>query len=101
MIIYNVTVQVEASIAKEWLAWLVGEHIPEILRTGCFTDFRVVRLLEVDEEEGPTYAVQYHAQNRSDYDRYMHLHAPLMQQKSFARWGNRFIAFRSLMEVVH
>ncbi|MER3463690.1 MAG: DUF4286 domain-containing protein [Chitinophagaceae bacterium] len=101
MIIYNVTVKVESTIADAWLQWLLNEHIPDIMRTNCFTDYKIVRLLEVDDSEGPTYAIQYHADSKADYNRYLELHAPSMRQRSYEKWGERFIAFRSLMEVVH
>ena len=100
MIIYNVTIKVEASIAEEWLNWLLHEHIPDIMHTGCFSSHKVVRLLEVDDSEGPTYAIQYNADSKADYNRYIEMYASDMRQKSSERWGNRFIAFRSVMQVV-
>ena len=100
MIIYNVTIKVEGSIADTWLQWLLDEHIPDVMSTGCFSGHKVVRLLEVDESEGPTYAIQYSADSKADYNRYIQLHAPTMRQRSFDKWGNRFIAFRSVMQVV-
>lgn len=100
MIIYNVTIKVDESIAVDWLQWLQHEHIPDVMETNCFTDHRVVRLLEVDDSEGPTYAVQYTAQSKADYNRYISLHAAEMRQRSIEKWGNRFIAFRSVMQVV-
>jgi hypothetical protein len=100
MIVYNVTVKVEESIAGAWLQWLFNEHIPEIMNTGCFSGYKVVRLLEVDDSEGPTYAVQYNADSKADYNRYVSLHAPQLRQKAFDKWGNGFIAFNSVMQVV-
>ena len=100
MIIYNVTVKVEASIAENWLQWLLNEHIPDVMATKCFSEYKVVRLIEIDDTEGPTYAIQYHAETKSDYNRYIELHAPEMRQRSYEKWGDRFIAFRSVMQVV-
>lgn len=100
MIIYNVTVKVEASIANAWLQWLLNEHIPSIMQTNCFVDYKVVRLLEVDDSEGPTYAIQYFAESKADYNRYIEIHASKMQKLSYEKWNDRFIAFRSAMEVV-
>lgn len=100
MIIYNVTIKVEQSIADPWLQWLLDEHIPDVLKTNCFTDYKVVRLLEVDDSEGPTFAIQYHAESKADYNRYIEQHADQMRKKSFDKWGDRFIAFRSVMQVV-
>lgn len=101
MFIYNVTIKVDASIAKEWLKWLQEEHIPEILNTDCFTDARILRLLEVDDSGGPTYAVQYTAPSKALYNRYISVFAPELRDRSYARWGDRFIAFRSVMQVVN
>lgn len=101
MIIYNVTVKVMPEIHESWLDWLKETHVPEVLDTGCFREARVLRMLEVDESEGPTYTVQYTAESKSDYNRYIERHAPVMRQRSAEQWGERFIAFRSVMEIVH
>lgn len=98
MIIYNVTIKVEASIAVQWLQWMFNEHIPDVMQTGCFTANRVTQLLEVDDSEGPTYAIQYHAASKADYNRYILRHAEGLRDKSYQKWGNRFIAFRSVMQ---
>jgi hypothetical protein len=100
MIIYNVTIKVDESIADIWLQWLLKEHVPDVMNTGCFSSYKVVRLLEVDDTEGPTYAVQYHAASKADYNRYLEMFANEMRQRSLDKWGNRFIAFRSVMQVV-
>jgi hypothetical protein len=101
MFIYNVTIKVDASIKEEWLNWLKQEHIADVLSTGCFTDATILRLLEIDDTEGPTYAIQYKAESKALYDRYVEKFAGDMRQRSFDKWGNRFIAFRSLMQVVN
>lgn len=100
MIIYNVTIKVTHAIAHEWLAWLQNEHIPDIINTGCFSHATVLHLLETDESEGPTYAIQYFAESKNKYDDYLEKFAGEMRQKSFAKWGNQFIAFRSVMQIV-
>ena len=100
MIIYNVTIKVAQPIADEWLQWLREEHIPEMLNTGCFYNHKIVRLLEVDDSEGPTYAIQYNAASKADYNRYIEQHAEVLRSKSYKKWGDKFIAFRSVMQVV-
>ncbi len=101
MLLYNVTVKVNSEIGHDWLCWLQQEHVPEVLATGCFRKATICRLLEVDDSEGPTFSIQYQADTREDYDRYIGEHASLMRQKSFDRWGDRFIAFRSLLQVIN
>ncbi len=100
MIIYNVTTKVSDAIAIEWLHWLKEEHIPSMTGTGCFTHAIILRLLEVDNTEGPTYAVQYFAENQQSYDKYIAEFANEMRQEAFKKWGDQFISFRSLMHIV-
>lgn len=101
MIIYNVTIKVQKAISNIWLQWLKEEHIPDVINTGCFTHAVILKLMEVDETEGPTYAIQYHAESKGLYNNYIENHAAQMRQKGYNKWGNQFIAFRSVMQVVN
>jgi hypothetical protein len=101
MIIYNVTIKVNEAIAKDWLLWLQQEHIPDLINTGCFTKAVVLKLLDESEPEDPTYAVQYYAENKARLDSYLSQFATEMRNRAFAKWGDQFIAFRSVMEVVN
>lgn len=98
MIIYNVTIKVDQEIATEWVTWMKEEHIPELMNTGLFTDSRLCRLLEQDETEGITYIAQYFCDGMEQYNTYISEYARKMRDKGFTRFGNRFIAFRTIME---
>jgi Domain of unknown function (DUF4286) len=100
MIIYNVTIKVHSDIHNEWVQWLKKEHVPDIMQTKCFSDFKILKLLEVDEAEGPTYAIQYFAESKALYNIYIEKFAGEMRNQSFAKWGDKFIAFRSVMQIV-
>jgi hypothetical protein len=100
LIVYNVTTKVAHTIQQDWLQWIKEEHIPDIINTGCFTHACVLQLLETDDSEGPTYTVQYFAESKSLYNNYMEKFAAQMRQKAFDKWGDKFIAFRSLMQVI-
>jgi hypothetical protein len=100
MFIYNITIKVNNSIAQEWMKWQMEEHVPEIMATGLFTEFKIFRLLDQDDYEGPTFVFQYYADERKKYDRYIREYAPRLIEKAFQKWGNGFITFRSLLERV-
>jgi hypothetical protein len=100
MITYNITVKVTAAIASDWVLWQKEVHMPEVISTGCFTHAQILELLEVDTEEGPTYVVQFFAESKAQYNLYHEKFAAELRQKSFDRWGNQFIAFRSVMKLV-
>ena len=101
MIVYNVTTKVTHAINNAWLQWMKYEHIPEIISTGCFSNGTILQLLETDESEGPTYTVQYFAESKSLYNNFIEKFAPQLRQKAFAKWGDQFIAFRSVMQVIN
>lgn len=89
MIIYNVTVSVDADIADEWLDWMRTTHIPDVMATGLFLDHRLCRVLNV-EDEGRTFAIQYTLADMATYDRYAaeHAHACRTKRASGTRDGS-------------
>lgn len=101
MIIYNVTVKVDLSIAAAWQQWMKEEHLPEMMQTGLFLDYKMCRLLEQDEQEGATFVVQYNADSKEHYQTYISEHAPKMRQKGLDKFGGKFAAFRTVMEVIN
>ncbi len=99
MYIYNVTIKIEKSIEQEWLNWMKEEHIKDVINTGLFHDYTFIELLEpTDEDGGKTFIVQYHTNNLSDYNKYIEEHATALREKAFSKFGNRFIAFRTLLK---
>ncbi|MGB8194500.1 MAG: DUF4286 family protein [Chitinophagaceae bacterium] len=101
MIIYNVTSKVDRNIAEEWLKWLHDEHIPQVFQSGCFVKYQLVKLVDAEELDSVTYATQYYAETQQNIDRYLDEHAKELREKGFKRWGNSFIAFSTIMEVIN
>jgi hypothetical protein len=59
------------------------------------------RLLEQDDTEGLTFVIQYFSPSLENYYRYIEEFAPVLRKKALDKWGARFIAFRTIMEVVN
>ena len=100
MIVYNVTIKISWKIHDDWLSWLKNIHIPEVIDTGCFTHYTILRLLEVDETDGPTYTVQYFVKSKALYNNYIENFAAVLREKGYQQWGDQFVAFRSVMQIV-
>lgn len=101
MIIYNVTMKVDWTIAEDWLQWMEDSYIPQLIGTGYFQKHQFVRLLDVDETDGPTYAVQYYAASLKSYDDYAKEFASVFSKQLHAQWGDQCLAFSTLMEIVN
>jgi hypothetical protein len=99
MIIYNVTVNIENDVREEWLQWMKSKHIPDVMATGYFLENKVCKVL-VDEEQGTTYSIQYTCANMDDLKEYQTNHAPRLQKEVADKYANKFVAFRTLLEVV-
>ena len=52
MIIYNVTIKVEGKIAEAWLHWLLDEHIPDVIQTNCFIDYKLFDIFPLHSRHG-------------------------------------------------
>ena len=97
MIVYNITFKVRWSILDKWVTWQKEEHIPAHLKTGLFDEYKFFRLLEQDEDEGPTFVIQYSTGSEERYRQFMITSAPGLQQQAWNKWGDNFIAFRTVM----
>jgi len=100
MILYNVTVNVDPSVAEDWLTWMQTKHIPDVLNTGLFIENRLMRVLSTQEGEGNTFSVQYYLESMENYEMYRDLFAPALQKEHVDRYGSLCVAFRTLLESI-
>ena len=99
MILYNVTVSIDANIQDEWLGWMRSTHIPQVMETGCFLESRISRV-NGEEEGGVTYAITYLSPNQEIFETYEKEHAPLLQADHSAKYAGKFAAFRTTLNVI-
>jgi hypothetical protein len=99
-VIYNVTTTVSPAIEQAWLQWMLDTHIAEVLGTGCFYKHQLVKILEIDDTEGATYAIQYFAKSIASYHEYIVNYANAFRGEINDRWGDQVLSFRTLMGIV-
>ncbi|HMX03879.1 MAG TPA: DUF4286 family protein [Chitinophagales bacterium] len=100
MYLYNVTIKIEQSRADEWLTWMREKHIPDVMATGFFVEYRLCRLVDDGDMEGMTFVVQYTLNNLDDFLTYKLTSGPSLQRDTQEKFGNDFFAFRTLMEII-
>ena len=69
MYIYNVTINIDETVHKEWLTWMES-HIPDVLNTGKFISAKLTEVLVEEEMGGKTYSVQYTTNTKEDLNNY-------------------------------
>ena len=100
MFIYNITTKVEKSKSENWRKWQLEEHIPDIMGTELFSDFKFYQLLGEDESEGLTFVLQLYFIKMDNYELYLKAFATPLREKAIHKWGNNFIAHRTIMQAV-
>lgn len=101
MVLYNVTVNIDDDVEEDWISWMKETHIPEVMESGYFTEYRMMRMLsESANETGKTYAIQYLAETLKHVEDYLEKAAPKLQKQSIIRYGTKMAAFRTVLEEV-
>lgn len=99
MILYNVTVGIDKEVEMEWLNWMIKEHIPNVMATGMFIQYKIYKVLTQDEEN-ISYSIQYFAEELSKVEKYLNEFAPSLIQEHNERFKNRHAAFRTLLQSI-
>jgi hypothetical protein len=74
MIAYEVTVDVAAELADQFIAYMLIRHVPDLLATGCFVGAEFAQAGEV------RFRQRYLAFSREDLDRYLAEHAVRLRE---------------------
>ncbi len=102
MILYNVTVTIDKDVEEDWVTWIKETHIPEVMNTGFFTEYRIMKMLSQTEDETgtTTCAIQYMAETLGHLETYLNSVAPKIQKKSIIRYGTKLVAFKTVLEEI-
>jgi hypothetical protein len=100
-ILYNVTMCVNEEVHADFLEWIKNIHIPKVLQTGCFQNYKMLRLISQEEDStDTTYAVQYMLEDLKHFIEYSEKYAHALGQETWDRYGEKVLVFRTLLEVI-
>lgn len=100
MYIYNVTTNIEASVHDEWLQWMQQTHIPDVLATGKFLNAKMSKVLIEEDMGGVTYSVQFMTVDKETLHKYYSEDAARLRDAALNRFPNKFVSFRTELEVI-
>jgi Domain of unknown function (DUF4286) len=91
---YEVTLEIEPELLPAVIRELREHHIPEILKTGCFSAIRLDRI-----EDGRL-RTRYEAASAADLDRYLHQHTAHFRAEFLARFPTGVRPSREVWQAV-
>lgn len=100
MILYNITMNVDLRIEREFLRWMKDVHVPDVMNTDLPINNNVLKLLTEIDNGGATYTFQYWFQTMEDFLTYQSRYQSALQQQVADRYTNRYTSFRTLLEEV-
>ena len=99
MFIYSITYNIETDIETDWMGWMRIVHLPRIMATGYFVDYKMYRLLDV-KEEGSTYSIQFFASSLDKIQTYLEQEAPMFAEEHNHRYRHKHVAFRTVLQEI-
>lgn len=96
-VVYEVTLDLDAAIRDEYLAWL-DAHVAEIVALPGFTGAEMLEVTDPAAAPGrASLCVQYRLAGQADLERYLAHHAPRLRAEGMALFGGRFTASRRVL----
>lgn len=100
MVEYQVMVSIDQHVEQEWLHWMQTSHIPDVLRTGYFSQATLLRQDDPPTQtQQTTYHIRYLCSSVQRWEEYQNNAAPALQAEHTQRYLGRFSAKRSLHQV--
>ncbi|HTE33918.1 MAG TPA: DUF4286 family protein [Chryseolinea sp.] len=100
MFLYNVTVGIDKDVELEWLQWMKDVHIPKVMHTRMFIDFKLYKVLHDHDEGSVSYSVQYFAETIDHINGYFERFAPRLVEEHRSKFRDKHVAFMTLLEEV-
>ena len=100
MYIYNVTVNIDEQVHREWLSWMKNTHIPKVLATGKFSKAKMCLVMVNEEMGGITYSIQFTTDSLETLHSYYKEDDDRLRNEAIARFPDKSVAFRTELKVV-
>ena len=97
MIIYSIEISIEKTIAEKWLKWMRLKHIPDVMSTNLFNQFKMFQNVDIAN----TYTIQYELNTMEKYLKYEKDFAPNLQKEHVEKFKGKFKAQRTLLKLIN
>ncbi|MCX7729182.1 MAG: DUF4286 family protein, partial [Bacteroidia bacterium] len=90
-------VSIDKEIEKDWLNWMISKHIPDVLSTGCFTEYNMFQVYSAMSEDLCSYNIQYSFNKVEDLERYQKEFASKLQKEHQDKFDGKFVVTRTVL----
>jgi len=100
MFLYNITIGIDLDIESEWVQWMKEVHIPAVMKTGMFEEYRMYKVLHDEGDGTVSYSVQYFATTIFNVQQYLEKYGVRLVEEHRMRFLNKHVAFQTLLEEI-
>lgn len=100
MILYNITMNIESQHNEEVMEWMKETYIPFLLKEGLVIENKILMLLNEEENNtGITYSFQFFLKTFRDLQNYQEKFDDI-DKELYKKFKNKFVEFRTILEVI-
>jgi hypothetical protein len=100
MFLFNNTIGIDRVVEQRWLSWLKETHIPTVMNTGLFIEFKMYKVLHENEDDTISYSIQFFSTTIDNVQQYLENFAPTHAAELQKEFKNRHVAFRTLLQEI-
>lgn len=93
MFIVNVTFNASIQVFETWRKYAVKYFIPQSMKDGGFSKYKVIKVLLDDDQGTQTYSIQFYAENPIRVDNYLREIFPDFQDELIQTFGEQVVVF--------
>lgn len=82
-VVYEITIRVEPEILEDFRAYMIDEHVPDLLATGHFSSATIA-------SDGTTLSISYVARSSTELQKYLDEHASRLRAAVIERFPQGF-----------
>lgn len=100
MIIYSVQITIQKSVSENWLAYMQQKHIREVMDTGCFSSFQLLKQTDFEDDINDRYIVNYACVSEDLLQKYLTNFAASLREDVVKHFEHQFTAERKIYKLL-
>ncbi|MDR3704876.1 MAG: DUF4286 family protein [Paludibacteraceae bacterium] len=100
MIIYNTTYSVSDKVYGSFLKWVKEKHIPQMISSGYFSEFKLSRVLTDEDQDGSSISLQLTAENVNAVSKWREQYGDLFDMEISSLFSVNVLYFSTFLEII-